>query len=144
MKCEHGVYLPAADAASGKSWGCSQCWPDGHPETTQVPIMPRSSADALGRDSARETCSACGNIRTYFSKNCRRCSALFPEVESHSITTQQNTRTSTGACPNCRSTIHYETNKVSKWICADCDTEYTAPITQRRVKQKSEVVCDEL
>ena len=126
-RCPHDIYMPDADAPTGKSWGCTACFPDGHPETTRVPVLPRSSADVLGRDNVRENCSNCGNLRTYFAPNCRHCGALFPDVDVRSVTTQQHTRLSPGACPECRSAIHYETDKKSVWLCADCGTEYKAP-----------------
>lgn len=133
LRCPHGIYMSAVDAAISKSWGCDQCYPDGHPlDGDKSPIMPRSSADVLSRENARTNCVKCLNIRTYFSPTCRHCGTSFPEVEARSVTSQQNTRANAGACPSCRSTIHYETKKVSKWLCADCDTEYTAPAGQRR------------
>ncbi len=122
--------MSGADAAIGKSWGCNACYPDGRPET-ETPVLPRSSGDTLGRDNARETCK-CGNLRTYFSPTCRHCGTPFPDVDAKSVTTQQNTRANVGACPACRSTIHYETKKVSEWECADCGTKYRAPLGQRR------------
>ena len=133
-KCEHGIYMSGADAAIGKSWGCCQCFPDGHPETVETPVLPRSSADVLTRDNARETC-VCGNLRTYFAKECRHCGAPFPDVDSRAVTSQSNTRVNAGACPACRSTIHYETNKVSEWECSDCGTKYKAPLGQRRAEE---------
>jgi ribosomal protein L37AE/L43A len=139
-KCAHGIYMSGADEAIGKSWGCDACYPDGRPDT-ESPVLPRSSGDALGRDSARETCK-CGNLRTYFSKECRHCGALFSDVDSRSITSQQNTRTNAGACPACRSTIHYETSKVSIWECADCGTKYKAPLGQRRASKENDLVLE--
>jgi DNA-directed RNA polymerase subunit M/transcription elongation factor TFIIS len=93
-----------------------------------MPVLPRSSGDTLGRkDSGRETCRACGNLRTYFTTNCRNCGAQFPDdgLRSRNQATANNRQA--GECPKCGSTIHYDTEKKSIWCCADCGEKYRAP-----------------
>ncbi len=126
-KCEHGVYFPANDEVN---LGCQSCNPDGLPAGSE-PILPRSSSDGLGRQEKKENCKQCGNIRTYFSPNCRHCGALFPEVELRGIINPSNI-TQVGACPKCHGTVHYEVivrGKVlkSRWECSDCGEIYAAP-----------------
>ena len=122
-KCFHGVYWPAADKVN---LGCQLCNPDGMP-TGADPILPRSSSDTLGRDETRECCTHCGNIRTYFTPNCRHCGGAFPEDDSRGHKQVTANRRQAGACPECFSTIHYETNKKSIWECSDCGHKFRAP-----------------
>ena len=45
-------------------------------------------------------------------------------------------RRQAGSCPECGSTVHYETDKKSVWQCADCDTKFKAPkITEEAVNE---------
>ena len=129
-RCVHGVYLSVSDSLSGLAWGCQQCFPAGHPESGSEPVLPRSN-EGLNRRDKKENCKQCGNIRTYFSPNCRHCGAVFPEVELRGIVNPSNI-TQLGACPNCHSSVHYEVvvhGRVlkSKWQCAECDEIYNAP-----------------
>lgn len=137
-RCKHGVYLPPNDQESGLAWGCQLCYPAGHPETegAEAPVLPRSSGDTLcRRDDARETCS-CGNLRTYFTANCRHCGAAFPEDSLRGREQGTANRRQAGSCPECGSTVHYETDKKSVWQCADCDTKFKAPkITEEAVNE---------
>jgi DNA-directed RNA polymerase subunit RPC12/RpoP len=90
-------------------------------------VLPRSSGDTLGRgDGAHATCIACGNLRTYFTANCRNCGAQFPDDQRGRGQTTANRRQS-GECPKCGSTVHYETDKKSVWQCCDCDEKFKAP-----------------
>lgn len=120
-KCVHGIYLTPGDT---KSWGCVQCYPNGH-EGAETPVFPESSGDPLGRDDARTYCT-CGALRLYYTPTCLHCGAAFPEKELRGQRLACNRRVE-GICPACGSTIHYETKKKSRWQCADCDTEYSAP-----------------
>ena len=127
QRCVHGIYMSAADAASGKSWGCDSCWPDGRPETA-TPVLPRSSGDTLGRDEGeRVKCHACGNLRTYFAKQCRVCGADFPDDDLRGRGQMTANRRQVGECSQCGSAVHYETEKKSVWQCADCMTLFKAP-----------------
>lgn len=127
MKCEHGVYIPKADESTGKAWHCQQCYPEGHPEEAQTPVMlPRSSSDS-GGSSEKKTCAKCGNLRTYFTNNCRKCGAEFPEEDLRGRSDARANRRQQGACPGCGSTIHYDTKRKSFWECADCGEEFRAP-----------------
>jgi predicted RNA-binding Zn-ribbon protein involved in translation (DUF1610 family) len=121
-KCSHGVYWPAADPIN---LGCQACNPDGL-GGGDVPVLPRSSSDTLGRHDEHETCHGCGNIRTYFSQQCRHCGAAFPDDGARSRGQETANRLQLGACPECGSTVHYETKKKSEWECADCGKKYKA------------------
>ena len=127
-RCEHGIYISDADLPSGKSWGCNFCYPEGHPETTQAPILPESSGDPLGRDRSRKMCAKCGNMRTYYDKACVECGEPFPEEELRGKRSASGGKRLPGCCKECGSTIHYETKKKSIWCCADCGSEYKAPM----------------
>ena len=121
-KCSHDVYWPSGDEIN---LGCQLCNPDGL-GAGATPVLPRSSSDTLGRDDARETC-VCGNLRTYFTNNCRHCGAAFPETDLRGQSDVTANRRQSGACTECGSTIHYETKKKSVWECADCGTQFRAP-----------------
>lgn len=121
-KCEHGCYWPSADPVN---LGCQLCNPDGL-GVGENPILPRSSGDPLGRNDEHETCKGCGNLRTYFSKQCRHCGAAFPDDDIRSRGQETANRRQIGSCPACGSSVHYETNKKSVWQCADCGTKYPA------------------
>jgi hypothetical protein len=121
-KCQHSVYWPASDEVN---LGCQQCNPNGL-GAGEAPVLPRSSSDTLGRSDARENCE-CGNLRTYFTNNCRHCGKSFPEAELRGQSNLTANRRQTGACPECCSTIHYETNKKGTWECSDCGTKFKAP-----------------
>jgi len=128
-KCGHGCYVSPGDTLS---WGCQQCYPTGHPDATATPVLPRSSGDTLGRENGeRATCIACGCLRTYFTANCRNCGVQFPDDDAcgHGQTTAN--RRQTGECPKCGSAVHYETDKISIWCCADCGEKYRAPKLMR-------------
>jgi len=130
-RCQHGIFISDADLESGKNWGCNACWPDGRP-VTEAPVLPRSSSDTLGRENGeRATCVACGCLRTYFTANCRNCGVQFPDDDAcgHGQTTAN--RRQTGECPKCGSAVHYETDKISIWCCADCGEKYRAPKLMR-------------
>ena len=132
-RCEHGIYLSEADVPSGRSWGCSSCFPDGHPEATQVPVLPRSAADSLMQKIVLPAnCTKCGNVRTYCTPNCRVCGTLFPEVDFNSQGGPSNKK-QPGSCPECGSNVHFEVRdnlgRVSKtkWECSECCTKFHAP-----------------
>lgn len=122
VRCEHDVYLSPSDVASGKSWGCQQCYPEGHPETSQEPILSRNSIET--KQLASTDCTRCGCVRTYSSPNCRSCGQPFPELVYDD---SSNARNNPGACPVCGSTSHYETKRRSFWQCVECLKEYRAP-----------------
>ncbi len=120
-KCKHGVYLSPNDADSGLSWGCQQCFPDGHPESTDIPVVIRTEPETV---AASTNCTRCGCVRTYSSPNCRSCRQPFPELVYDD---SSNARNNPGACPVCGSTSHYETKRRSFWQCVECLKEYRAP-----------------
>ncbi len=120
--CEYGVYIGCNDTLA---LACQLCNPDGL-GAGATPVLPRSSSDTLGRDDARENC-ICGNLRTYFTNNCRHCGAAFPETDLRGQSDVTANRRQSGACTECGSTIHYETKKKSMWECADCGTQFRAP-----------------
>lgn len=125
IKCEHGVHLSPGETLS---WGCQQCYPNGHPEVTENPVLPRSSGDTMGRkESERELCGSCGNMRTYSGPACLRCLTPFPD-DGHRGRGQvtANSR-QVGACPECGSCVHYDTEKKSVWECSDCGEKFRAP-----------------
>ena len=122
-KCSHGVYWPAADEIN---LGCQTCNPDGL-GAGECPILPRSSSDVLVRYDAHETCKSCGGLRTYFSQQCMHCGAAFPDDDVRSRGQETANRRQIGACPECGSTVHYETKKKSEWECSDCRAKYKAP-----------------
>lgn len=128
-KCSHDVYWPAADEIN---LGCQLCNPDGL-GAGEVPVLPRSSGNSLGRhDEARETCHACGNLRTYFKTVCMHCGAAFPDDNLRGRGQETANRRQVGTCPDCGSAVHYETKKKSVWACADCNTEYRAAANIKR------------
>ena len=123
-KCSHSVYWPAADDTA---LGCQSCNPDGMPSGA-TPVLPRSSGDTLGRENGeRATCVACGCLRTYFTANCRNCGVQFPDDDARGHGQTTANRRQTGECPKCGSAVHYETDKISIWCCADCGEKYRAP-----------------
>jgi DNA-directed RNA polymerase subunit M/transcription elongation factor TFIIS len=120
-KCSHGVY--------GDGWGCQQCHPPGSADFDQpTPVLPRSSADPLNADKTgkMETCPKCGNLRTYFSNECRVCHAPFPITDERGRAQGTANMHQAGVCPACGSAVHYETKKATFWECADCGEEYPA------------------
>lgn len=122
-KCAHGVYWPDADPVA---LSCQLCNPGGTGDGP-VPILPRSSADPLNavKTEKIETCE-CGNVRTYFSDICRFCHKPFPkDLERGRVQGTANAHAA-GTCPECGSTIHYETKKKNEWECADCGELYPA------------------
>jgi hypothetical protein len=120
-KCQHAVYWPAADEIN---MGCQQCNPAGL-GAGKEPMLPKSSGDALMRGEARETCVGCGNLRTYFAPECRHCGKPFPEDSSRGVGLANLHQS--GSCPECGSAVHYETEKKSVWLCADCGAKFKAP-----------------
>ena len=123
FKCSHGVYWPATDEIN---LGCQYCNPDGL-GVGECPVLPRSSSDSLGRFDAHDTCMACGNMRTYFSQQCRHCGAAFPDDDARGRGQETANRKQLGACTSCGSTVHYETSKKGEWECSDCGVKYKAP-----------------
>lgn len=121
-KCAHGVYRPSADPIA---YSCQMCNPDGTGDGA-APQLPRSSADPLNADKTDklETCS-CGNMRTYFSKDCVLCGKPFPVDDERGRAQGSANAHQAGVCPACSSTVHYDNG--AKWQCADCDTVYPAP-----------------
>ncbi len=124
-RCEHGLYVSPGES---KSWGCAQCYPDGH-FAGPTPILPRSSGDPLNADRTdkMENCNNCGGIRTYSSTACRACGTPFPIDNSQGRVQASANVHAAGTCPKCGSAVHYETKKKSRWRCVDCDTIYPAP-----------------
>lgn len=125
QRCEHGLYVPPGDT---KSWGCAQCYPDGH-GTGPTPILPRSSADTLNADrtAKMDTCNNCGGLRTFSSTACRACGTPFPTDNSLGRAQGSANVHAAGVCPKCGSTVHYETKKASQWECSDCGKLFPAP-----------------
>jgi len=122
-KCEHGVYWPAADAIN---LGCQVCNPDGLPDGP-VPVLPRSASDVLAQKTIpASNCVKCGNVRTYSMPNCRVCSTPFTETDLRGYDSPSNKK-QPGMCPECSSTVHYETVKKSIWECSECGTKFKAP-----------------
>ncbi len=79
-------------------------------------------------------CTKCGNVRTYCTPNCRVCGTPFPEVDFNSQDGPSN-RKQLGACPECGSNVHYETNKLSEWECSECGKKFRAPKTNDEDEQ---------
>lgn len=127
-RCAHGLYIPEKDRPTGKSWGCQQCYPDGHPEATAVPVLPNVTNRPLAfrRSGEVETCASCGNVRTFFSDECRVCRAKFPEQPFDDSDPLSGGRHLISGCPSCGSNVHYEGKRKSVWVCADCGAEYRA------------------
>ena len=123
-RCSHGVYRAPGDT---KSWGCVQCFPDGH-DAGPSPVLPRSSADPLNaaRTAKQSECTQCGGLRTYSSTNCRACGTPFPIDDAAGRVQGSANAHAAGTCPSCGSAVHYEISK-SRWQCSDCDTIYPAP-----------------
>lgn len=119
-KCAHDVYWPDKDAIA---YSCQQCNPDGTGDGP-TPVLPRSSSDPLTSDKSDkvETCEKCGNIRTYFSKECRFCNHPFPITTNGRQQATANIHQA-GTCPACGSTIHFDLGN-GKWECCDCGVTY--------------------
>jgi ribosomal protein L37AE/L43A len=125
LRCQHGVYMSAADATTGKAWGCQQCSPEGHPEAVVEPRLPRKQTTL---DGDFEFCS-CGAFRATFDERitvCQACGKPFADTDYRGRI-QNRANAVTGGCPACGSTVHYQTARKGIWMCADCEQEYEAP-----------------
>lgn len=128
-KCEHGQYIPEGSTLAEY---CGFCNPSGPASGGPTPVLPRSSGDPLnvGHTDARGKCTECGCIRVYSMKECPACDTPYPVDKAAREQTIANAKQS-GACPECGSTVHYETK--NGWECSDCGKPFTAP---KRVQEQ--------
>jgi len=127
-RCEHGIYLPEGDRASGKAWGCTLCYSQGHPESTAIPILPHSSGTPLNlRQTDGLDFCPCGAIALTTRDTCNICGQRYP---SEILVRHQGTANAKvpGVCPDCGSNIHYAHKaQPGIWECVDCGRTYVAP-----------------